>query len=124
MIELLKEEVKRFTTPKVGCVIYTTNNNMIDSKMAQKMEQAQRSYDRQEPADQPVFVLVEQKMTAEGLYDMFAKMMYEDDKRLYEFFEKVEGVSDVNWEVFRNSNIGWNLQQLYNEWVGEFEPVE
>jgi hypothetical protein len=59
---------------------------MIDSKMAQKMEQAQRSYDRQEPADQPVFVLVEQKMTAEGLYDMFAKMMYEDDKRLYEFF--------------------------------------
>jgi hypothetical protein len=40
------------------------------------------------------------------------------------FFEKVEGVSDVNWEVFRNSNIGWNLQQLYNEWVGEFEPVE
>lgn len=88
------------------------------------MAQAQRSYDRQEPADQPDMVLVEQKMTADGLYDMFAKMMHDDDKRLYDFFEKVEGVSDVNWEVFRNSNIGWNLQQLYNEWVGEFEPVE
>ena len=92
--------------------------------MAQTMAQAQRSYDRQEPKDHPEMVLVEQKITAECLYDMFAKMMHEDDMRLYEFFEKVESVSGSKFEAFKNANIWWNLQNLYNEWVGEFEPVE